>query len=538
MASPVPTLIHADDGEIVAVNDAWLQSTGYTREELGTIEAWTERAYGKGTPRREVARTVIEGLYGAEGVTREGEFAITIASGEARVWDFTSAPIGHDAKKRRLTISMAQDVTARKDNEAALRADRERLAEALEALKESERRHRELVDGLAVAARRKDEFLAVLSHELRNPLGPIRNAARVFRELGPTDPRVVRAREIIDRQVAHMARLLDDLLDVSRLVQSKIVLKRERCELGALVASVTQDYESIFVASGVELVADAPTTELWVDADPTRVAQAIGNVLHNASNYTPRGGRVVVRMTRDARDVVLAVVDNGIGMDEEILAQAFEPFGHTHDASGGGLGLGLTLVRSLIELHGGSVVAESDGPGHGSRFVIRLPAAHAVPSATASPPTTEPPKGRRILLVEDNEDAAETLRMLPELQHHEVEVAVDGPAAIASARRFRPEVVLCDIGLPGEMDGYAVARALRAEHFMDDAKLVAITGYGRDEDQRRAHDAGFDAHVVKPVDFARLSRLLTTSEVMPRATPGRQRDARARRPAPDASRIR
>jgi signal transduction histidine kinase/DNA-binding response OmpR family regulator len=362
--------------------------------------------------------------------------------------------------------------------------------------------------------RRKDEFLAMLAHELRNPLAPIHNAVHLFRRLGLNEPVLVQARDMIDRQVSHMARLIDDLLDVSRLSRGKILLRTKIVDLVQVVRATVEDYRSHLEATGLEFQVRLPDGPLHVEGDPTRLAQVVGNLLHNATKFTDRGGRVHLELESDptAAWAALAVRDTGIGMDAEMLGRLFEPFSQADrslERSRGGLGLGLALVKGLVELHGGQVRASSAGLGQGTEVVIRLPVRPAlVPAGAAEDMTSSGPTGRRILIIEDNLDTAESLRILLGLTGHQAEVASTGPAGVQAARMFRPEVVVCDIGLPGGMDGYAVARALRADPELATVYLVAATGYGQAGDQRRAQAAGFDAHLTKPVDFNDLQRLL------------------------------
>jgi PAS domain S-box-containing protein len=377
----------------------------------------------------------------------------------------------------------------------------------------SERKRAE--QDLLEASRRKDEFLAMLAHELRNPLAPIRTSVQVLKLLGPAGTNASQARDLIERQVAHLARLVDDLLDVSRITRGKVLLRKERLDLVALTRSVIEDLRALLTTTGLELAADLPAGPLWVDGDPIRLSQVIGNLLHNANKFTDPGGRVEVRLeTEAAGPARLTVRDTGIGMEARMLARLFEPFSQADeslDRSRGGLGLGLTLVKGLVELHGGSVQAASPGPGRGSEFVIRLPIADCglrIADFCNPQSTIRNPQSLRVLIVEDNRDAAESLRMLLELTGHEVAVAHTGQAGLETARGFRPDVVLCDIGLPGGMDGYAVVRALRADPELYGVTAIALSGYGQEEDQRKARQAGFDHHLTKPASPEEIERLL------------------------------
>ena len=365
--------------------------------------------------------------------------------------------------------------------------------------------------------RRKDEFLAMLAHELRNPLAPIRNAVQVLRLMGLKEAPLLQARDMIDRQVTHMARLIDDLLDMSRLSRGKILLRKERLDLVHLVRATVEDYRGLLEKTGLTLEARLPDGPLHTFGDPTRLAQVLGNALHNANKFTDAGGHVLVELTRsdDAREAVLSVRDTGIGMEPEVLARVFEAFNQADrslDRSRGGLGLGLALVKGLVELHGGHVQIASPGPGQGTELTIRLP----LGTQPAAEPKAETLSGdglqsRKVLVIEDNPDVAESMRMLLALSGHHVEVAPTGAQGMERARDFRPEVVLCDLGLPGGMDGFAVARTMRQDPELASVYLIASTGYGQAEDQRRCHEAGFNAHLTKPVDFSELQRLLAAA---------------------------
>ncbi len=368
---------------------------------------------------------------------------------------------------------------------------------------------REAERELQEANRRKDNFLAMLAHELRNPLAPIRNAAQVLRMAGLDPGRLERARSMIDRQVAHMARLIDDLLDVSRISQGKILIRKEPVDLAALVRATVEDHRPLFEGAGLALLLEVPDRPLWMDGDPTRLSQALGNLLQNAIKFTNQEGRVTVRLAERGDSAELTVEDTGVGMDPEILARLFQPFSQadqTLDRSRGGLGLGLALVKGLVEMHGGSVEAESGGGGRGSALTLRLPLQARESAPAPGEAATPEAKTLRILIIEDNQDAADSLQILLELSGHRAEVAYTGKDGLDASRRLPPQVVLCDIGLPGGMNGYDVARGLRAE--LPGIHLIALTGYAQEEDQRRAMEAGFDRHLTKPVDPTALIRLL------------------------------
>lgn len=364
------------------------------------------------------------------------------------------------------------------------------------------------------ADRRKDEFLAVLSHELRNPLMPIRTSLSLLDRVRADTAQGRKALAVIDRQTHHLARLIDDLLDVQRITSGKMVLQPEPVQLDEVVARAAEDHRAAFDAASIGLRTEIDAA-LPVTGDATRLAQIVGNLLGNAAKFTPAGGTVTLGLAREGDTAVLRVRDTGVGIAPDVLSSLFEPFAqadHTLERSRGGLGLGLALVRSLTEMHGGTVSARSAGPGHGAEFVVRLP---LLPSDVVVPaPPPGPPVAvvrRRVLVVEDNADGAEALGELIGLMGHDVEVAHDGLAAIARAQAFRPDVVLCDIGLPG-IDGYEVARRLSADDRLRGARLVALTGYAQPEDRARTRAAGFTAHLSKPPDLAALERLLASTE--------------------------
>ncbi len=366
------------------------------------------------------------------------------------------------------------------------------------------------------ADRRKDEFLATLAHELRNPLAPLRNSLQILKVPRLDAAAVERTREMMERQMHHLVRLVDDLLDVSRVMRGKVVLRRERVELAAVVARAVETAQPLIDAQRHELTVCLPDESLPLDADPVRLAQVVGNLLTNAAKYTEPGGHIWLTARREGGEAVLRVRDTGIGIAPEMLPKVFDLFvqaDHAAARSQGGLGIGLTLVQNLVAMHGGSVRADSAGLGKGSEFVVRLPLATGAPDEPPGlreggqgSPAVRPP-GCRLLVVDDNRDAAESLALLLGLLGHEVRIAHDGPGALELARGFRPQVVLLDIGMPG-MDGYEVARRLRQEPGLENVRLAALTGWGQPEDRRRSAEAGFDHHLVKPVDPDALTKVL------------------------------
>jgi PAS domain S-box-containing protein len=363
---------------------------------------------------------------------------------------------------------------------------------------------RKRVETLEHEGRQTAEFLAMLGHELRNPLAPIRNAVEIIRARPVTDPSVQWARDLIERQVNHLGRLVDDLLDMSRITSGHVTLQKERLDLGLLISRVTDSVRPLMEERKHVFSVDLPALPLRVDGDMTRLSQVVVNLVNNAAKYTPRGGHIRVSLEREGGQAVLRVRDDGIGMAPDLIPRVFDLFAQGErslDRSEGGLGIGLTLVRELVTKHGGTVQASSRGPGQGSEFVVRLPAlpALAPDAALSEEPRAHPAlRPRRVLVVDDNGDSAETMAVLLQLWGHDVQVAHDGTRALALAAQHRPDVVLLDIGLPG-MTGYEVAERLREVPGMSGATLVALTGYGQDEDRRRSRAAGFAVHLLKPV---------------------------------------
>jgi signal transduction histidine kinase/ActR/RegA family two-component response regulator len=368
-------------------------------------------------------------------------------------------------------------------------------------------RSREAEESLQDANRRKDEFLAMLSHELRNPLAPIRNAVEVIRRLAPPDPKLTMARDVVDRQVTLLARLVEELLDVSRISQGKIALKKEPVDLARVIAHSVETSRPLIDARGQNLKVSVPVAPVWLSADFARLSQVVSNLLNNASKYTGEGGRIELSAAAAEGEATVTVRDNGAGIEPQLLDKVFELFVQGEralDRGQGGLGIGLTLVKRLVELHQGRVQAASEGPGKGATFTVTLPCISAVDTqpraahATAAAPDSRV-YGRRVLVVDDNVDSAESTAAFLRLEGHEVKAVHDGLQALASLKVFDPHVVVLDIGLPG-LDGYAVARQLRARGDSSHMLLIAVTGYGQKEDRQRAADAGFDYHFVKPAD--------------------------------------
>ncbi len=371
-----------------------------------------------------------------------------------------------------------------------------------------------LYDQLRDQDRRKDEFLATLAHELRNPLAPIRTGLHILRMNADVE-QGEKTREMMERQLGHLVRMVDDLLDVSRITLGKVTLKKSRVDFRSVLHSAVETTRPLIEAGGHEFAVRVAQGPLPLDVDPTRLAQVLANLVNNAAKYTPAGGRIQLGAEVDGAMLVVRVSDTGVGIPSEMLPEVFDMFtqvGRSIDRSQGGLGIGLTLVRRLVEMHGGSVEAESAGADAGSTFTLRLPLAPelAEPSRPVNHELPTNGSALRILVVDDNVDGAETLAMLLELQGHVTRLAHSGTDALAAAGEFHPQVVFLDIGLPG-LNGYQVARKLRADPLLVQPVLVALTGWGSDEDRKQAHAAGFDRHMVKPVDTDKLAELLSTA---------------------------
>ncbi len=362
---------------------------------------------------------------------------------------------------------------------------------------------------LIEADRRKNDFLAVLSHELRNPLAPLKSSLYVLERAAPGSEQAKRALRVIDRQVTQLENLVNDLLDVTRLSHKKIKLQKERLDLNDLVRRTVEDNCAAFEKNEIHLDLSVAPAAVYANVDATRVAQLVGNLLQNAAKFTRRGGRTRASLASEAGKAVIRVADDGIGMTPETLSRLFQPFSqadHGLDRSKGGLGLGLALVKGLVELHGGSIGAFSAGLGMGAEFVVRLPLAEGPPAPRTEVRDRTAHAPRRVLIIEDNADAADSLKEALELREHQVAVAYSGPEGIEKTDAFRPDIILCDIGLPG-MDGYEVARAIRSDEIRRRAFLVALSGYALPEDLERAARAGFQRHIAKPPDLERLEEL-------------------------------
>jgi signal transduction histidine kinase len=368
-------------------------------------------------------------------------------------------------------------------------------------------------DALEEADRHKDEFLATLAHELRNPLTPVRHGLDILRKR-PNSADAVEIREMMHRQLGHLVRLIDDLLDVSRVSQGKIQLRKERIQAVDVVRSALESSQPLIDSAGHTLTVDVPPEPIWLDADLTRLAQVVGNLLNNAAKYTPEAGRIGLSLRTDGDDAVVAVSDNGLGIPADMQSKVFQLFTQVENHAGrarGGLGIGLALVQQLVAMHGGSVSVESAGPGQGSAFTVRIPLAayemetqRQTEQLAAQPAPTQP---LRVLVVDDNVAVAQTVGWMLEEIGHRYHVVHDGRQALQAAREFRPDAILLDIGLP-VMDGYAVCRAFRQDDVFKNALIIAQTGWSHQRDKTLASEAGFDHYLVKPVAYDDLERIL------------------------------
>jgi PAS domain S-box-containing protein len=483
LADSIPQLawMARPDGHIFWYNRRWLAYTGTT---LGQTGGWGWQSVHDPAELPRVLAGWRAAL--ARGEPWEDTFPLRRHDGQMR-WHLSRAvPVRDDQGRVTRWFGTNTDITDRIEVEAALKE----------------------------ADRRKDQFLAMLAHELRNPLAPVLNGLQVLR-LSQADREVAeQTRGMIERQIRHLTRLVDDLLDVSRITQGRVPIRRERIDLAKLVRTTAEDRRPLLEQAGLTLVLEVAEGPVWVAGDETRLAQVLNNLLDNAAKFRDGGDSVTVGLTVDEgrRQAVLHVQDRGIGIAPELFPRLFEVFAQgdrSLDRSRGGLGVGLSVVKGLVRLHGGEVHAASRGPGQGASFTVRLPLKDEQKVLTDGPVALPRPAAERlrILVVEDSRDAADSLRTLLELLGHHVAVAYSGPEGVKRARECRPDVVLCDIGLPG-LDGYAVADELRHDPTTATVRLIAITGYGQEEDRRRARQAGFDHHLTKPVDPAALQPLL------------------------------
>jgi PAS domain S-box-containing protein len=479
------------DGTIIEPNRLSWEGCGYTKEQIVDKPFWEGPWWAPSVVL--VDRIKAASAQAAAGQTFRAEMPYFVADGSERLVDLMILPIKDETDRIMFLAPTGTDITERRRMENDLRT---------------------LAADLSEADRRKDEFLATLAHELRNPLAPIRNALQIMRMARDDRRAVDESRTLVERQVAHMVRLIDDLMDISRITRGKLELRKERVELATVIRHAVETSRPLVEGNGHRLSLTLSTRPIFLDADVTRLAQVFSNLMNNAARYTDPGGDIVLVAESQGSDVVVTVRDNGVGIPPEMLPHVFDIFTQVNRSLGrsqGGLGIGLTLVRTLVQMHGGSVAARSAGHGLGSEFVVRLP---VVVESRAQPMTlggdtlrSVPAAGRRILVVDDNHDAARTLAQVLKLLGHEARTVHDGGAAVDAAEQYRPELMLLDIGLP-VMNGYDVAKEIRKRAWGRDIVIVALTGWGQEGDRRRSQEAGIDNHLVKPVDLATLETLL------------------------------
>jgi PAS domain S-box-containing protein len=441
------------------------------------------------------------------------EIAVRLKDGGSRYFELSAAPWTDGT--RTFTTAILRDIENRRAAEAVLReserqsrANERAMAELNEALRES-------TEQLRVMDRRKNEFLATLAHELRNPLAPLRNGLQLLKIAKGDTALIERTRHMMDVQLGQMVRLIDDLLDVSRISNDRIALAKEVTSLDRIIRQAVVTSNPLIHAQQHTLTIDLPPNEIALEVDAVRMTQVFANLLNNAAKYTPAHGSITIAAEEDEGFVIVRVLDNGIGIPRESLSQVFDMFmqvDQSLERAQGGLGIGLSLVKRLVEMHGGTVEAKSPGAGSGSEFVVRLPVVQggAMDKAAAEPGAAPAAKSQRILVADDNKDAATTLALLLKLLGHETRTANDGIEALEVAGQFRPDVVLLDIGMP-RLNGYDTARRLREEPWGRELLLVALTGWGQEADRLKSSSAGFDLHLVKPVDVADIQRLLARS---------------------------
>ncbi len=479
------------EGLMEGEQPGWAKFTGQSREEYQGY-GWSERVHP------EDARESVDSwaLAVNQKATYVFEHRVLRHDGEWRNCSIRAVPILTPEGTIREWVGVHTDITERKRGEEQLR---------------------DLAAELSEAHHRKDEFLATLAHELRNPLAPIRNGLQLMKQSDGEAVMVEEARAMIERQLTQMVRLVDDLMDVSRIGQNKLELRKERVQLATILNSALETSRPLIEQMGQELIVALPKQPLMVDADMTRLAQVFLNLLNNAAKYSNRGGHIYISVEQHESDVAVSIKDTGIGISSDQLAHIFEMFTQVDrslEKSQGGLGIGLTLVKRLVEMHGGSVEARSEGPGKGSEFVVRLPVAIEALGPQAAVVEEEQPanSSHRILVVDDNRDGANTLSTILGLMGNDLRTAYDGREGVDIAVQFRPHVMILDIGLP-KLNGYEVCRRIREQPWGKEVVLIAVTGWGQEEDRRLSQEAGFDHHLVKPVDPKVLMKMLAEIQV-------------------------
>ncbi len=478
-------------GRVTLVNGVACGLTGWSEEEARGRPLTDVFRVVNEVSRREVENPALRAMKEGTVVGLANHTVLLSKSGDERPIDDSAAPIRSRTGDVIGSVLIFRDVTARRRLEADLR---------------------QRVQDLAAANRQKSEFMATLAHELRNPLAPIRNCVEILNRKGPAEPVLATARNVIERQVEQMARLLDDLLDVNRIGHQKLTLRKERLTLASVVEVAVETARPWIAAGGHSLDVDLPAEPVVLEGDRSRLAQVFANLLNNAAKYTLPGGRISLAATCAGEHVDVSVRDTGVGIEASVLPRLFELFSQAPGArerAPGGLGIGLALAKGLAELHGGTIEARSEGPGKGSEFIVRLPV--VAEPAGASPPGLEPEgavaAGWRILVVDDNRDAADSMTTLLETMGADVRVAYDGDSALSAADAFRPGLVFVDLGMP-VVDGYEFARRVRRVPWGRDMRLVAVTGWGAEEERRRSREAGIDEHLLKPVTAGQIERIL------------------------------
>jgi PAS domain S-box-containing protein len=474
------------DGTVVEANRLCLDACGFVRDEVIGKPFWECGWWNRSADLMEMVRSA--SFQAAGGRLFRTETNYFVADGTERVVDLILAPVTDEAGRVLFVAATGTDLT-----------DRQRMEDAL---REQDRR--------------KDEFLALLAHELRNPLAPLRNGLQVMRLAEGDASAIAQAREIMERQLTYMVRLIDDLLDISRINRNKMELRRSRVLLADVVSAAVETSRPMIEAAGHQLTVSLPSEPVSLDADLTRLAQVFGNLLTNSAKYTQRGGHIRLAAEQRGKDVIVSVRDNGIGIPAESLRSIFDMFSQVDrsiERSAGGLGIGLALVKGLVEMHGGTVTAESAGVGKGSTLTVRLPALEAHPAGVAENapqrgPATNGP-GRRILVVDDNKDSARSMAKLLQLYGNEVRTAHDGLEAVQATEEFRPEVILMDVGMP-RLNGYEATHRIREQPWGQSIIIIALTGWGQEGDRVQSREAGCDGHLVKPVDIRDLEKLLTS----------------------------
>ncbi|HEY1784875.1 MAG TPA: ATP-binding protein [Pirellulales bacterium] len=482
--------IMALDGTILEPNRLALDACGYTREQVVGKLFW-ECPWWNQSP--ELMDQIKQAsAQAAAGQVYRAEMPFYVADGSRRMVDFILLPIKNESGRTLFLAPTGTDITQRHQLENDLRKSAAELAEA---------------------DRRKDEFLATLAHELRNPLAPLRNGLQLMRLSDGESETIEQARTMMERQLTHLIRLIDDLMDVNRITRGRLELRKEPLELEAVVNMAVETSLPLIEAMGHQLTVTLPERPVLIEADLTRVAQVLSNLLNNAAKYSDRCSQIRLAAEQQAGDLVVSVRDNGIGIARDKLSGIFEMFSqvdHSLERSQGGLGIGLTLVKWVVEKHGGKIEAHSAGLGTGSEFVIRLPVVIRPPAdvpADARRPEATDKSLLRILIVDDNRDGADSLATMLRLMGNDTRTAYDGEQALVLAEEYRPDVMLLDLGLP-KLNGYDACRRIRQQPREKDLLIIAQTGWGQDEDRRRTYEAGFDHHMVKPVDPTALLRML------------------------------